>query len=250
MSPDSWLRARPIAHRGFYENAQGVPENSLAAFRRAADHGIPFEFDVQCTADGMPVVWHDAAVRLGDGRTAPLRQLTRRELADVRLGETDEAIPTLDQVLETVDGKVPIVVDVRRWVPEKNGSLERAVAASLRDYPGDAAIQSFDPLAILRFRRLAADRPLGQASGELRSANALVAAVGRTMPTNVITRPDFISYELPLLPSVWTTLWRRRGVPLLAFPVDDEQDEQRARDVADNFFFANYVPSQYRFRDP
>ncbi|MGR6964178.1 glycerophosphodiester phosphodiesterase family protein [Geodermatophilus sp. URMC 61] len=249
MSVESWLRDQPIAHRGFYENAQGVPQNSLAAFRRAVAHGIPFEFDVQDTVDGCPVVWHDAAVPLPDGRTVALRHLTSRQLAHVRLGDTEEPIPTLGQVLETVDGKVPMVVDVRRWVPDWHGSLERTIAAHLRDYAGPAAVQSFDPLAVFRLRRLTDDRPIGQASGELHSANAVVAAVGRTMPTNAVTRPDFISYEITRMPSFWTTLWRRRGVPVLAFPVDDESDEQRAREVADNFFFANYIPSQYRSPD-
>lgn len=246
MGVPDWLLAAPIAHRGFYEDAEGAPENSLAAFRRAVRHGMPFECDVQYSADGSPVVWHDATVGLPDGAVGSIGQLTGRQLAAVRLGVTDEPIPTLHQVLELVDGAVPVVLDVRRWTLDRHDLFERAVTDELRGYAGPVAVQSFDPLAVHRFRRLTPDRPVGQASGDLGSRSRLVAAIGRTMPTNVVTRPDFLTYEIARLPSIWTDLWRRRGVPLLAYSIDDERDEARARRLADNFFFGGYVPEVFR----
>lgn len=246
MSVEPWLTAGPIAHRGFYEADADSPENSLAAFRRAVAHSVPFEFDVQLTADGSVIVWHDAVLPRPGGGTVPVREATAEDVREVRLGHTAERIPTLADVLAAVHGAVPVVVDLRRWQLDRRGTLEHLVAAALRDYPGPAAVQSFDPLAVFRLRRLLPDRPVGQASGELHSANALVATVGRTMLTNAVTRPDFVTYELSRLPSYWTSLWRNRGIPILAFPVDDERDEAKARQVADNFFFARYVPREYR----
>jgi len=246
MTAASWLTSGPIAHRGLYDEAKGAPENSLAAFRRAVSHGIPFEFDVQYTADRCPIVWHNAIVQLPNGINSHVGELRSSDLMKLRLGDTQETIPTLAQVLELVSGKVPIVVDVRRWSFDRHGAFEHAIASQLRTYSGPAALQSFDPLAVWRLKRLTSGRPVGQASGELRSTNAVVAAVGRVMPTNLVTCPDFISYEITRLPSVWTGLWRRRGVPILAFPVDDEVTEQRATQLADNFFFGNYMPARYR----
>ena len=246
MSVLSWLTSQPIAHRGLYDPAEGAPENSLAAFRRAVARTIPFEFDVQCSADGCPIVWHDAKVKLPEGTVTSVPELSSNELTKLHIGDTEERVPTLAQVLEVADGEVPIVVDVRRYGFDRHGRLERAIVAELRHYPGPAALQSFDPFAVFRFGRLAGDRRVGQASGELHSANALVAAIGRAMPTNIITHPDFISYEITRLPSFWTDFWRRRGVPVLAFPVEDERDEQRASRLADNFFFSGYLPRSYR----
>jgi len=247
MGLASWLTLDPIAHRGFYDDAAGAPENSLSAFRRAITHSIPFEFDVQYAADGCPVVWHDATVRLPDGIVARVAERTSSELTKMRLGNTD-FVPTLAQVLELVNGKVPIVIDVRRWNFDRHANFERAIAAQLQHYRGPAALQSFDPLAVFRLARLTSGFPVGQTSGELRSANRLLAPIGRAMPTNIVTCPDFITYEITRLPSLWTDIWRRRGLPLLAFPVNNEKDEERAQQVADNFFFGDYIPARYRCR--
>jgi glycerophosphoryl diester phosphodiesterase len=246
MIRDDWLTAGgPIAHRGFYDDALAAPGNSLAAFRRAVDHGIPFEFDVQVAGDGELVVVHDRTVTLPEGTTAVVRETSSEILRRVRLGATEEQLPTLVQVLEVVAGRVPVVVDVRRWGLEWDDRLEHQVAGLLSDYPGPAAVQSFDPLAVLRLRRLVTHRPVGQASGELRSRGPVLAALGRTMMTNALTRPDFVSYEVTLLPSRWATFWRRRGMPVIAFPVNTPLDADRARRLADNFFFAGFVPPEY-----
>jgi glycerophosphoryl diester phosphodiesterase len=241
-----WLTSSPIAHRGLYDEAAGAPENSLPAFRRAADRGIPFELDVQLGADGSLIVWHDAKVTFPDGTAAAVDAITGNDLKKVRLGRTDEPVPTLSQVLEALDGRVPIVLDVRRYRFDRHAHFERAIVDEIRNYLGAIALQSFDPLAVYRFHRFTSDRPVGQASGELPSANAIIASVGRAMLTNFVTRPDFITYEIARLPSFWTNLWRRRGVPLLAFSIEDERAEQRAIALADNYFFANFLPRRYQ----
>lgn len=246
MTRESWLTSGgPIAHRGLYDDAVAAPPNSLAAFRRAVAHDIPFEFDVQLAADGAVVVVHDSTVALPGGADVVVRDTSSEVLRRVRLGATEERIPTLTEVLETVDGQVPIVVDVRRWRLERSDQLEQQIARVLSTYRGPAAVQSFDPLAVLRLGRLTSNRPVGQASGGLTSRGGLLALLGKTMLTNALTRPDFVSYELALLPSRWTTFWRRRGIPLLAYPVNAEPDVDRAGRLADNFFFGGFVPSEY-----
>lgn len=246
MTVEEWLTSAPIAHRGFYEAAEGAPENSLSAFRRAVAHSVPFEFDVQYTADGSLVVWHDTAFPRADGSSVPVRDATMEDVSKVRLGDSEERVPSFSEVLETVNGQVPIVVDLRRWHIDRHSDLERAIATQLRGYTGSVALQSFDPIAVFRLKHLMRDAIVGQASGELHSANLVVATIGRTMATNAVTRPDFVSYEASRLPSFWATLWRKRGLPILAFPIKDARDEERARQLADNFFFADYVPCEYR----
>ena len=106
----SWLTTRPIAHRGRHDGAAGRPENSLAAFRHAVDQGIPFEFDVQLTADGRPIVLHDADTTRMTGAAGLVRALSLADIRKLRLGDTDETVPTLDDVLEVAGGRVPVVV--------------------------------------------------------------------------------------------------------------------------------------------
>ncbi|MFE0374613.1 glycerophosphodiester phosphodiesterase family protein [Streptomyces inhibens] len=246
MKDFDWLFSGPIAHRGLFGPEAGVPENSLTAFRLAAERGIPFELDVQLSRDGTLVVAHDATLARMAGCPKRISELGREELSRLRLGESDEPVPTLQQVWEITDGRVPVIVDVRRWGIESSPLLERAVAGSMRDYPGPVAVQSFDPLAVHRLRRLVSDRPVGQVSGALRSAGRVTALIGSTMAANALTSPDFISYELDMLPSRYATFWHRRGIPLLAWTVSSSESEARAAQVADNFFFDGYLPTAYR----
>lgn len=243
MTDDGWLTSRPIAHRGLYDEADGRPENSLAAFARAAELGVPFEFDVQLTRDGHPVVLHDADLDRVVGRTTGrLRDLTLAQVARLRAGPAGAPIPTLEDVLELVDGRVPVVVDVRRWGFDRVPALERAVADRLRGYRGPVATQSFDPVAVGRLRGLLPDVPVGQASGSLPSAGPVRAALGRLMLTNALTRPDFLTYELAELPARPVSFWRRPDRPLLAYTVCSAADERRAARLADGYFFAGYLP--------
>jgi glycerophosphoryl diester phosphodiesterase len=241
-----WLTTRPIAHRGMRDDAAGRPENSLAAFRHAASLSIPFEFDVQLTADGQPVVLHDADTTRMTGDGGPVREMDLADVGKLRLGATDERIPTLDEVLATVDGRVPVVVDVRRWSIGGSSALERAVADRLRGYDPAAVVQSFDPIAVRRMRTLMPDRAIGQASGSLVTAGPVVGALGRTMVTNALTRPDFVTFELSLLPNRFATFWRTGNRPLIGYTTHSVADERRARDLTDGFFFADYLPTAYR----
>lgn len=242
-----WLVRSPIAHRGLYSGAD-CPENSLGAFQRAVSHGIPFEFDVQLTADGHLAVVHDADLERLTGQCVRVGDLDKAELQKLRVGPSGARIPTLPEVLEVVNGRVPFVIDVRRWKAALSPALERAVAAHVRGYAGPFAVQSFDPLAVLRLRTLIRHRPVGQVSGSLSSAGPVTAALGKTMITNVATWPTFISYELGALPSPFVRAWRRLGLPVLAWTVYSEAEEARAVDFADNFFFAGYRPRAYQKR--
>lgn len=238
-----WLMSRPIAHRGLFDADR--PENSMAAFRRAVSRGIPFELDVQLGRDGTLIVIHDSdLVRLAGERLA-VSDLNRDLLRRLRIGSSGEPIPVLSQVLEEVNGQVPILVDVRRWHAELSPGLEQAVAAAVRDYQGPLALQSFDPLAVLRLRRLVRGRPVGQIAGDLGSGRQIMSALGQTMVTNLLTRPHFASYELAALPSRPAAFWHRH-MPLITWTVKSPADEEQAAKVADNFLFDGYLPTAYQ----
>lgn len=240
----TWLTARPIAHRGMYDDA-GRPENSLAAFTFAAERGIPFEFDVQLTADGVPVVLHDADTTRMTGAGGPVRDLTKADVDGLRLAGTDERVPTLDDVLALVDGRVPMVVDVRRWTIGGPGRLEQVIADRLRDYDPATVAQSFDPVAVRRMRSLMPDRAIGQASGSLPSAAPILRVLGRMMLTNAVTRPDFVTFELAELPDRYASFWRTAQRPLIGYTAHSAAEELRARELVDGFFFSGYLPAVY-----
>ena len=160
MSDLGWLTARPIAHRGYHDRASGRIENTLPAAEAAIAHDFAIECDLQPTADGRVVVFHDDTLDRLTEATGPVGARTLAELRAVRLHDSDAGIPTLEELLDLVDGRVPLVIELKsRWDGDRR--LERAVAPILADYSGPAAVMSFDPMSMLAMRRLAPALPRG-----------------------------------------------------------------------------------------
>ena len=245
MDNPDWLTERPIAHRGLFDDER--PENTLPAFRHAAASGIPIECDIQLGQDGLLLVVHDRNLRRLAGSDVSVSEVGPRQLAELRIGRTAERIPTLAEVLAEVNGAVPVLLDVRHYGLTLSSDLERLVARAISGYHGPLALQSFDPVSVTRFRRLARDHPVGQVSGSLSSAGRFASLLGRSMAANLLSRPDFISYELTALPSPYVSFWRK-GRTLLAWTVHSRQEEARATGLADNFIFDGYLPDAYRQR--
>lgn len=187
-----------FAHRGLWDMEQEIPENSLPSFERAIRHGYGIEIDVHLTKDKRLVVIHDSRLNRLCNVRGTVEGKTYAELSRLSLCGTDCRIPLLSEVLQLVQGRVPLLIELK--LPEK-GSLElcAAVNKELEFYNGDFLIQSFDPFALRWFRRNAPHIVTGQ----LACAPALLP---ETAPWNrlliwlllvhVIGRPDFISYDL------------------------------------------------------
>jgi glycerophosphoryl diester phosphodiesterase len=241
--PPAWLLERPVAHRGLHDHSDGVPENSLAAFEAAAEAGYPIELDVRLTADMVPVVCHDERLDRLCGVDRSVAESSRADLADLTLLETDQAIPTLKDTLEAVDGRVPVLVEVKNR--ERPGPVERGTAEVLDDYDGRFAVQSFNPLTVGWFRRHRPDWPRGQVAGTLRNApdvGSFSRFVCRRLLASPLARPGFVAYEHNDLPYWPVTLHRRLDVPVLAWTIRSRADLERARAHADNVIFESIRP--------
>jgi glycerophosphoryl diester phosphodiesterase len=239
----SWLTSRPIAHRGLYD-AAGRPENSLAAFAAAAEAGYPFEFDVHLTDSGDLVVLHDFDLLRATGTDRPVASLTAADLPGTRLFGSDQHVPTLAQVTECVAGRVPLLIELKRQGSADPRALVKGVLRHLETCDGEYALSSFDPVLVYFLRTSKAGYPVGQISGLLRTAGPVKRLIGRSLIGNFLTRPDFMSYELAGLPSLIVGAWRRRGVPVLAWPVRSPADELQARKYADNIIFSDFRPEK------
>jgi len=243
-----WLVTVPIAHRGLYDRRSGRPENSLAAFDAAVAEGFACELDVHLTRAGELVVVHDTDLTALTGEAIQTEALTPDLRVRLRLGGTSEGIPTFAEVLARVAGKVPLLVELKHPSLSAGTDLVRAVLDAVRSYRGNYALSSFDPLIVLALRRSRPAAPVGQISGLLRNGNPLGRLVMRSLLTNHLTRPDFLSYELAGLPSVAVGRWRQRGVRVLAWPVESPDDEVRAMRFADNIIFGGYRPRKFPAR--
>jgi glycerophosphoryl diester phosphodiesterase len=247
--PAAFLTA-PIAHRALHDMAQGIPENSLAAIRRAIRAGYGIEIDVQLSADGRAMVFHDGTLDRLTQTTGPVRGRAARDLCDLRLAGSDDFIPTLQQVLQVVDGAVPILIELKDQsgsVGTDDGALERAVAADLADYAGPVAVMSFNPYMIGVMKEIAPDLPRGlvtcgfipskwphlsaEACADLRSIRGFGAVGAR-----------FVSHDWTDLGSPRVGELKAQGIPVLCWTITSPQVETEARRVADNITFEGYVP--------
>lgn len=234
-----------IAHRGLHRADRSVPENSLAAFRDAAENGYAIELDVHLTADDRVVVFHDDSLRRVCGVEQDVEALTWRELRDLRLDGTGEHIPMLSDVLAEVRGRVPIVVELKTS-PRRRELCERTWEL-LRAYNGDYCIESFDP-RIVRWWRLNAPGVLrGQLSctreqfGE--SATPVQAFFLSRLLCNFLGRPQFIAYGLDGRKPLLVRLVEKMGAMRFCWTSHDWKNEVSN----DAVIFEFYRPRQ-RFK--
>ncbi len=249
----SFLIARPIAHRGLHDAATGVVENSLGAARAAIAKGYAIECDVQLSADGEAIVFHDDQLErltLAQGR---LDAKPARELTQLFLRGAGETVPTLAQLLETVAGRVPLVVELKSRF---NGdlALARRVATLVAAYGGPLALESFDPDPIACLRRegtsLGLSRiPLGVVAQarydasewpELSDARRTELGCWLHFPR---TRPEFVSFNVEDLPHAAPVLLREGlKLPVTAWTVRDPEQATVAAAWADQIVFEGFLP--------
>lgn len=188
---------RNIAHRGLYNLQSGIPENSLAAFEIACARGFAIELDVQLTRDGHIVVFHDFNLKRMCGINKKVRRLSLSELEKLSLNGTEHKIPTFSKVLETVNGRVPLLIELK--IPNFSAELCRKLDRELKAYRGDYAVQSFNPVGVRWYMKNRPEVTRGQLSGNIyhfRERPVIVFCfVIANLLTNFFTKPHFISYQ-------------------------------------------------------
>ena len=238
---------RNYAHRGLHTRDKTVPENSLAAFRAAAEKGYGIELDVQLSADGEVVVFHDATLDRVCGVEGKLEDRTLAQLQELRLCGTEEQIPLFRDVLELVAGRSPLIVELKTTA--RRDELCRKTDELLRAYEGDYCIESFDPRIVRWFKK----NHMSVFRGQLITAYKDYRAEGQNVLTafalshgflNVLGRPHFLAMKegwscfslkfcmsLGAVPAVWT--------------VRDPEHARQLRGGKDIIIFEHYRPDLY-----
>jgi glycerophosphoryl diester phosphodiesterase len=240
-----WLK-RPIAHRGVDE--RGGIENSATAVGDAIAENYAIEVDLQCARDGLPIVFHDDKLDRLTAETGPVAARDAAALCAIPLRDSTDRILSLDGLLELVDGRVPLLIEVKsNW--GRDGRYEANIAAKLRSYPGHVAVMSFDPYSVAAFRHLAPSLPRGLISERFADIHywsqlsARQRFAMRHLLTAAIARPHFIAYDIKALPALAPAIARNVfGLPLLTWTVRTEAEKATARRYADAMIFEGIVP--------
>lgn len=232
------------AHRGLWNAAR--PENSLAAFQSAVEHRFGIEMDVRLTADDRLVVFHDDGLGRMCGVEKPVRECALAELRTFRLHGTSEGIPTFEEVLTLVDGRAPLIIELKA---DKHVELLcEKVWERLQGYTGAYCVESFHPLAVRWFRRHAPQVIRGQLAFGLRGADSsrrtwLYRGLA-SLAVNVAGRPDFVAYEADTAHNLPMALMRLLRPWLVCWTVRSQQAMDALRGRYDLQIFEGFVPKR------
>ncbi|MBR3475116.1 MAG: glycerophosphodiester phosphodiesterase [Oscillospiraceae bacterium] len=194
---------RNFAHRGLHSRDKSVPENSLEAFRLAAEAGYGAELDVQLSKDGQVVVFHDDTLDRVCGVHGRVDEFTFEQLQTMRLCGTEHRIPLFSEVLRVVGGRGPLIVELKTG--RRNRELCKKTYALLQSYRGEACVESFDPRIVAWFRFHGRDLVRGQLAAPTDEytkdgrSMAQAYALSRTL-LNFLARPQFIAYKIGFRP--------------------------------------------------
>ncbi len=231
-----------IAHRGLHGLSENTPENSLEAYKKAVEFGYAIEIDIHLTKDGEVVVFHDDTLNRVCGVDGKVEEKTLAELKQLRLLGTDCEIPTLQECLDTVNGKVPLLIEFK-CVSLKCDDLCNAANEILSKYNGKYLIQSFYPTVLRWYKKHRKDICRGQLASAFKGEEFYKKLLG-CLIFNVLARPDFVSYEHKYRKN----LFRRLVTGLGAFPVGWTFESQKALDEDMSGFkayiFEVFIPKQ------
>ena len=246
--PDDLLRL-PVAHRAYHDVGQGRPENSRAAIRAAVTAGYGIEIDLQLTADGAAMVFHDYDLGRLTGQAGPLRRRSAAEAAEIALLHGDgETIPRFEEVLDLVAGRVPLLVELKDQdgaMGPDVGPLEAAAAQALAGYGGPVAVMSFNPHSMAEMARLAPDLPRGLTTCSYDPSDWPLSAAAcdhlREIPDFDRVGAGFISHQATDLARPRVRALHDAGVPVLCWTIKSPEAEAEARKLADNITFEGYA---------
>ncbi|GHA12558.1 phosphodiesterase [Devosia pacifica] len=242
---------RPVAHRGLHDRTAGIIENSAAAFRAAIEAGFAIECDLQLTADGRPIVFHDDDRERLTGRTGAVADTSFEEMSSIPLLDSaaGDCPMQFADFLALVDGRALLQVELKHQRDEEGTDrLARAAAECLADYTGPVTVESFDPRLLVLVRKHGFSGPLGIITYDYdpEGHHSTLGEEQRFILKNLLhwheTRFDFISCAKNALDLPAIRFWRELGVPVTAWTIKSQAEADAVASACDQIVFEGFDP--------
>lgn len=214
-----FLKKDVIAHRGIFDN-KSVPENSIKSFTKALDKKYTIELDIHLTKDNEIVVFHDDTLERMTNKKGNVKDFTLKELNKTKLLNTNYTIPSFREVLNLIDGKVGLLIELKSDV--KRHKLEKKLIEELSNYNGEFAVQSFNPFTVIYFRFHKKDYIRGLLVGKNKKVLNLLP----------LMKPDFLSVNKKLKDHIKIINYRKHK-PVFAWTIEKEERD-KYKDSFDN----------------
>lgn len=225
-----------ISHRGIHDNIKSY-ENTLSAIKKAVNKKYIIEIDIHLTKDNKIIVFHDNNTKRITGIDRIVEESTYKELNNQNIIH----IPLLEEVLELVAGKVPILIEIKQ--PNKVGILENTLINILNNYQGTYAIQSFNPKVLLWFKKNYPNILRGQLSSTFDKTTMpkYQKIILKNMLFNPLTKPNFISYKYNQLPINRIKHYQKKKIKVLGWTITSKEDYEKYKNIYDNLICEKFI---------
>ena len=235
-----------IAHRGLFDNKTDAPENTMLAFKRAVDAGYGIELDVQITKDKQIVVTHDYNLKRICDKDILIKDLSYKEFCKYKILNSDESIPLFTDVLKLVNGKVPLIVEIKTESDYKE--VTKLTSDILSSYTGEYCIESFSPYVVGWLKRNKPEIIRGQLSSDFIIKKFYKSAFKNwaltNMVYNIFSKPDFIAYNHKYGDKKCIKFWKKiLGLSTIAWTVKSQEELTQALKMFDVAVFDSFIPS-------
>lgn len=239
------FKSHYIAHRGLFDNSKDAPENSIMAFKKAVDAGYGIELDVQLSKDKCVVVAHDYDLKRICGVDKIIKDLSYKELSEYNILNSAESIPLFTDVLRVINGKVPLIVEIK--AERDYEETCRFAAQILSEYKGTYCVESFSPYVVCWYKRNCPNVIRGQLADDFLHKKHFKSNMQNFILTNMIYNlvsiPDFIAYNHQYQNKKILRFWKKLlGCSLVAWTIKAQEELDAAVKLFDIIIFDNFIP--------
>ena len=234
----NYLKYKYIAHRGLHDG--DIPENSTLAFKRALEYGYAIELDVNITKDNKVIVFHDNTLFRMCSVNKRVRNCTFGYIKTLQLNNTKYKIPTLKEVLKLVNGKVPLLIELKN--EGVSTRLEKNVLKIMKEYDGEYIYQSFNPFSILymKNKNKKVKTALLSSNSFKNLKNFFMVVLTNSKLVFNFVKADIISYKLEDINN--KVLKRYKNIPIFSWTITNMIELKEAKKVSDGIIFENILP--------
>ena len=237
----TWMNDINIAHRGLHNISKGIPENTILAFDQAINNHYAIELDVHILKDGTLIVFQDDTLKRCCNIDKKVKTMTYEEINKLTLFDTEHKIPTLEDVLSYIDGRVPLIIEIKTDKSARN--ICPKLTKLLKKYKGKVAVKSFSPFIIYWFKKHYSDIPRGllAANFDTEKSFKIVKKIFLSsllfMP---LCKPDFLSIQLKMLKcKKIKRIKREQNLPVLGWTFKTKLDRINYEHYCDSYIFEN-----------
>ncbi len=236
---NSPLFTKPIAHRGLW---QGLIENSIPAYLKAVELGFPIEIDLYSSTDGVLYCFHDKTLDRMTGIKGKIFEQTSEFLDSLTLNNSDLKIPKFAELLKICENKVALLIEIKNQ-PDK--LIVERVLDALKNYTGEYAIQSFNPLYINKVKKLAPSVLRGILTTkdyeDLKDEKPLIRSIIKNTSLNFLIKPHFISVKHTALPLKKSKI---KNKAVLSWTITDQTTYDTIKPLVNNIIFEHFIPEK------